>query len=299
MNPKKHPDYDSETLSKETMDKMAAAFGAYDDRKGRKQRKMTLNDTAERFGITALKARKILITAGAYSTVLSRTVQEMNDRGMSVMEIGKKLNLGRASVHSYLPYSRIIYNMEQLSTTAERQKRYRERQLAVKALKNAPAEENLWRALYAFQGYPFFTEQEDGIFAGHGEKQRDGGRKYTYHVIKAETGEKSRNNIYDEMENEISEKISGKKEDSVSSERNKYFENSQNHQILQTSGTELVIEPDGERIFSDMIHMAYQIVWKRQGLISAPEELKVSGAEYLFPIFARIGLIQSFSASIS
>ncbi len=260
MNPKKHPDYDSETLSKETMDKMAAAFGAYDDRKGRKQRKMTLNDTAELFGVTPLKARKILITAGVYSTVLSRTVQEMNGRGMSIMEIGKKLNLGRASVHSYLPYSRIIYNMEQLSTTAERQKRYRERQLAVKALQNAPAEENMWRALHAFQGYPFFTGQGNGTFAGHGEKQGNGGRKYTYHVIE---------------------------------------DNSQNPQTLQTPGTGLAIEPDGERISSDMIHMAYQIVWERQGLISVPEELKISGVEYLFPIFVRIGLMQSLTASIS
>ena len=56
MNPKKHPDYDSGKLSNEMMTKMAEAFGIYDDRKGREQQRMTLNEVAVQFGITSLKA---------------------------------------------------------------------------------------------------------------------------------------------------------------------------------------------------------------------------------------------------
>ncbi len=155
MNPKKHPDYDSVALSKEMITKMAEAFGRYDDRKGRVQQRMTLNEVAVLFGITSLKARKILITAGAYSTVVSREVQDLYRGGRNVAEIGRMLNLSRASVHSYLPYSKMIYKMDYLSTTAEREILYRKRKKAREVLAQAVTEENLWSALEIFQQYPF------------------------------------------------------------------------------------------------------------------------------------------------
>ena len=155
MNPKKHPDYDPVALSKEMITQMAEAFGRYDDRKGRAQQRMTLNEAAALFGITSLKARKILITAGVYSTAVSREVQDLYRSGRSVAEIGRILNLSRASVHSYLPYSKMIYKMDRLSTTAERELLYRKRKKAKAALAHAVTEENLWSALEIFQRYPF------------------------------------------------------------------------------------------------------------------------------------------------
>ena len=64
-----------------------------------------LNAVAAKFGITALKARKLLITAGLYSTALSRQVAELYDDGMEISQIMKITGLSRASVHSYLPYT--------------------------------------------------------------------------------------------------------------------------------------------------------------------------------------------------
>lgn len=156
MNPKKHPDYDPVALSKEMITKMAEAFGRYDDRKGREQQRMTLKEAAALFGITSLKARKILITAGVYSTAVSREVQDLYRRGRSVAKIGRMLNLSRASVHSYLPYSKMIYKMNRLSAAAERELLYRKRKKAKVALAHAVTEENLWCALEIFQQYPFY-----------------------------------------------------------------------------------------------------------------------------------------------
>ena len=159
MNPKKHPDYDSVALSKEMITKMAEAFGRYDDRKGREQQRMTLNEAAALFGITSLKARKILITAGVYSTAVSREVQDLYRSGRNVAEIGRILNLCRASVHSYLPYSKMIYKMDRLSTTAEKEQLYRKRKKAKVTLAHAVTEENLWSAMGIFQRYPFHLTQ--------------------------------------------------------------------------------------------------------------------------------------------
>ncbi len=159
MHPKKHPDYDSVALTKEMMTRMAEAFGRYDDQIVREQQHMTLNEAAAQFGITSLKARKILITAGVYSTAVSREVQDLYRRGRSVEEIGRILDLSRASIHSYLPYSKMIYKMERLSTTAERELLYRKRKKAKADLACAATEENLLGALEIFQQYPFYLSQ--------------------------------------------------------------------------------------------------------------------------------------------
>ena len=179
MNPKKHPDYDPVALSKEMITKMAEAFGRYDDRKGREQQRMTLNEAAALFGITSLKARKILITAGVYSTAVSREVQDLYRSGRSVAEIGRILNLSRDSVHSYLPYSKMIYKMDRLSTTAERELLYRKRKKAKAALEHAVTEENLWSALEIYQQYPFYlTRTTDAT----------GNMKFTYRLSVSATG---------------------------------------------------------------------------------------------------------------
>ena len=62
-------------------------------------------EQAAEFGMTALKARKLLITAGVYSTALSRQVTELHDGGVEISRIMKITGLSRASIHSYLPYT--------------------------------------------------------------------------------------------------------------------------------------------------------------------------------------------------
>ena len=70
--PRKKPEYDPEQIMEEFMGAVADAFGFYDDRSPGRNASSGLNAVAAEFGITALKARKLLITAGVYSTALSR-----------------------------------------------------------------------------------------------------------------------------------------------------------------------------------------------------------------------------------
>ena len=113
---RKKPNFDSSTALQEQIEAVAAYFGEpYDDRLPVDKDHVTLRDVAETFEITILKARKMLITAGVYSTRLSRQVQELSSEGKSQLEIMNITRLSRASVQSYLPYSRVIYNMPERS----------------------------------------------------------------------------------------------------------------------------------------------------------------------------------------
>jgi len=175
----KKPDYDSEKIMKEYMNALIDAFGTpYDDREVAEPDHASLNEVAAEFGITAMKARKLLITAGVYSTEISREIQNLYASGKKIPEIQSILGLSRASVHSYLPYTKGSYNMTDLSTNAERTKLYREREATLTRLQDmirnsgyigtmVPADvenrrmkelENiLWDTLLLYQGYPFRT----------------------------------------------------------------------------------------------------------------------------------------------
>lgn len=74
--PKKKPEYDSEKIMKEMM---AAVVDSYEETG-------ELKLTAEEFGMSALKIRKLLITAGAYSNDISDEVNRLYGMGMTVAE---------------------------------------------------------------------------------------------------------------------------------------------------------------------------------------------------------------------
>lgn len=159
---KKKPDYDANQIMKDFMDTVAEAFGTYDDRTD--SRDPGLNAVAAEFGITALKARKLLITAGVYSTALSRQIAELQSKKMKVEQIMSATGLSRASVHSYLPYIKIPYNLEKLSVNAERIRLYRERKqkctefsAKLSTLTEHEREEALWNLLADLQGCVFLT----------------------------------------------------------------------------------------------------------------------------------------------
>ena len=149
----------------EFMAAVADAFGSYDDREGKTF--PGLNIVAAEFGITALKARKLLITAGVYSTALSRQVAELHASGVEISRIMKLIGLSRASVHSYLPYTKIPYKLDELSANAERIRLYRERKQKCEEFRSSlPAlagqskqeqEDALWSMLIYLQGCVFLT----------------------------------------------------------------------------------------------------------------------------------------------
>lgn len=127
-----------------------------DDRKREEVDHVKLRCVADHFNITLIKARKLLITGGKFSTYLSREVQEMYASGKCVQEIMRKTGLKKSSVYSYLPYNRLAYNLPDSSIEAERQKQYRVRKRNA-ARTDMEKEENLWQEMNTLQGCLFST----------------------------------------------------------------------------------------------------------------------------------------------
>ena len=72
-------------------------------------------------------------------------------------EIQHIMGLSYSALHTYLPYSKVIYKMSEISQNAERVKTYKARKATVDTLMVAPTEGNLWDCIVAFQNYPFHT----------------------------------------------------------------------------------------------------------------------------------------------
>jgi hypothetical protein len=160
---KKKPDYDAEKIMQLLIDTLSEAYSGQE--KNDSDSGASLQKIAEEFEMSRVKVRKLLITAGVYSTDISEQVNELRQQGKTVMQIMEITGLGRASVYSYIPYSRTAYNTAELSLDAEKCRKYRERKLAVEKLKkmmDADAEdvgEQLWNTMVLFENYTFHTVQ--------------------------------------------------------------------------------------------------------------------------------------------
>lgn len=169
--PKKKPDYDAESIMRSLFSAVSESYNSpAADEAVDGHKKLEL--VAEEFDITRLKVRKILITTGDYASPQTREAAELRRRGKKTSEIAEKMGLAVCTVTSLLPYERTTYNLEEISTAAERIKVYRERKSAVEALQGEPSSINLWRTIIAFQGYQFTT-------SGRGSKE---GVKFKYTV---------------------------------------------------------------------------------------------------------------------
>ena len=155
--PKRKPNYNGTKTMQELLDEICDSFGApVDDREREESDHAKLRGVADHFNITLIKARKLLITGGKYSTYLSREVQEMYASGKSIQEIMRKTGLKKSSVYSYLPYNHLAYNLPDSSIEAERQKQYRVRKRNASRSDEAK-EEKLWQEMTALQGCLFST----------------------------------------------------------------------------------------------------------------------------------------------
>ena len=117
MRPKLKPNYDSEKIKAELIKSVCEEYASG----------CSLRAVAKSFGISAVKVRKILITAGVYSNDLVRQIGSLHKEGKSIAEIAALLKMTKANVNSYLPYENMIYNMPERSVAADRQARYRKR----------------------------------------------------------------------------------------------------------------------------------------------------------------------------
>ena len=152
--------------SRELMEQLAAQAvelfeEPYDDREGRDEDLPSVRFVAEKMNTTVLRARKLLITAGCYSTETSRKIRALHEQGVLVSEIMEATGLGQASVYSYLPYLGLAWNLEERTANADRLRTYRRRKNAtenlIAHLERPDVETYLWKTVMAFEGYPFLT----------------------------------------------------------------------------------------------------------------------------------------------
>lgn len=162
--PKKKPDYDREKEIEAFQARAVELFGEpYDDRIERSEDAPSIRDVANAMNTTPLRARKMLVTAGVYSTKLSRKVQSLYEDGCSIQQIMDETGLKRASVHAYLPYVKGNYNLPDSTLNAERKRVFRKRIRVCERLgqkiDSPDAEKYLWDAIVAYADYPFLTEK--------------------------------------------------------------------------------------------------------------------------------------------
>ncbi len=153
---KKKPNYNSEKKMEELLRILSEDYGMYDDRVD-EFHNPSLNTLAKEYGLNVIKVRIILITAGVYSTEVSRLIYELNSQGLSMSEIAVQTGLSKASINSYLPYHEYAYKLPEVSVDADRSKLYRTRKSCVNHLQTEMPERSLWNAITAFQDYPFHT----------------------------------------------------------------------------------------------------------------------------------------------
>lgn len=266
--PRKKPDYDAEQQMEDLLAAVADAYLnpeelLFADKNGHTQLKLL----AEQFQMTPLKIRKLLITAEVYQSSepakaeLPQKIAQMKADGMALEAIMKELNLSRASIHSYLPYSKGAYKTKTVSCNADRVRIYRERKEAVAKLQEVlrkarewdqtkernqtrkrnqneiqsrvepeEMEMQLWNTLLLFQEYPFHTSK---------------GLKFTYSI----------------------------------------------------KGNELFVTRKEKSITRSTILMAFQKALSLEGIVSGPKKLGTFGASYLYPIFMRIGVVRQKGCS--
>ena len=90
--------------------------------------KPSMRNIAEQFGISPMKVKKILVTGGLFQTDMSDEVQRLYASGLSVKQIAKLKNTTVANVNTYLPYERVIYNLDVRNEEAVKALEWRKKQ---------------------------------------------------------------------------------------------------------------------------------------------------------------------------
>lgn len=96
--PRKNPEYNPEEQFQKMLEDVKGAYENAD----------SLRSLASELNMTLLKLRKLLITAGIFTSDICMEVNQLHEQGKTIPEIMKITGLSRASVHSYLPYVRGI-----------------------------------------------------------------------------------------------------------------------------------------------------------------------------------------------
>lgn len=140
-------DYDSNALMQELIDIVTEVY----------QKNQEIKATAMELSLPPNKVKKLLISGNVISYPETEQIQALLQQGRTMEEIQEIMGLSCSTINTYLPYTKVIYKMSEISQNAERIKRYKVRKKAVDVLRENCKEENLWNCIVAFQEYPFFT----------------------------------------------------------------------------------------------------------------------------------------------
>ena len=102
--PRKKPEYNPELQFNNFLQELRDAYEEAD----------SLRSLADELNISLLKLRKLLITADVFTSDICTEINDLHKSGKKIPEIMKLTGLSRASVHSYLPYTKGIYNAAEI-----------------------------------------------------------------------------------------------------------------------------------------------------------------------------------------
>lgn len=139
--------YEPEALMQELIDAVVEVYKSTNEIKA----------TAAELSFPPNKVKKLLITGKVISYTETAQLQNLIKQGKTMEEIQVIMNMCRSTINTYLPYSKVIYKLSEVSQNAERVERYKKRKQAVDEMKANCTEKNLWNCIIAFQDYPFYT----------------------------------------------------------------------------------------------------------------------------------------------
>lgn len=161
--PKKKPNYDREKEIDDLIQQAVTLFEVpYDDRDERSPDAPTIKSVAAAMNTSRVRLKKLLITAGYYSSETSRKVQMLLSQGYTINQIIQETGLSSAGVNAVLPYKRGVYNLEDPPLYSEICKQFRKRKRAceqlIDHLDESDSQKYLWEAIQAFENYSFQME---------------------------------------------------------------------------------------------------------------------------------------------
>lgn len=80
--------------------------------------------------LSTAKIRKILITGGCWSTRRSREVEKLYKKHKSIKLVAQKLGMSTELVTMYLPYKKVVYDLEEKSGNAKRIEKWRNKSIS-------------------------------------------------------------------------------------------------------------------------------------------------------------------------
>lgn len=91
----------------------------------------SLRKTSAECGVSIQIARRILASAGIYTSDLTETINRMHSGGKSVEEIARHLGIRPKSVLAHLPYTRTSYVVGEKSKNARNLAKWRAKKQSV------------------------------------------------------------------------------------------------------------------------------------------------------------------------